>query len=652
MTTKDYCSDLIATAKSLTVPKPPFSIKLALADDYDSLFSEKFSKKVGIDELEAASPRGRILITGRGGSAKTVLVKRLAIKAAARGDIPVLVGLRAWSAADYNAWSEAMSPTTKIDYLLANFTKVPTTSLELDSIAPNRRRILLIDGLNEVSSRIGQDIIFAADEFVRFNVNASVVLTDRLVRRSFDSSGRWQLAQVMPLSLKEVQAKVGIKTFKVLQPKVQRLLTLPFFLSGFLRDGQLLTTANPSNRSAEFHSIFIEQGLNESDLQKAADAAYKVYELKTRTFPLTTFRATAGPKVVTKLLKAKSLVKDPRRHKLAFFDHHLKHDYLASKFVASNEALWTPETFKVITFMASSFDSLAMTMEQVADNGLADSLLRKIYDWNFYGAGYALAESGESAVSREMRVVILSMFSERRWDLMKSTAKRAEDTLSLIKSDDATALRKVRSYSAIYRHLRTVKSERVWFNEWKKSFIRPKNGTATDADFQRLENEDSVAGWTTSNVMKRLRLSSAHQAKVRNLLHSSKSVIRWRAAHVLGAFPSDLNVSALVARMVDDDSDNVKFGSLRSLIEIAIRSETHARRVFTRLQTNVEVISASTMLVEEFQRSLLVRDDKIPKGWRDIVLPLVTQLESEARSPGELSQWHRLLKYLAFPSSQ
>ena len=75
----------------------------------------------------------------------------------------------------------------------------------------------------------------------------------------------------------------------------------------------------------------------------------------------------------------------------ASFRHHLIHDYLAALHMAQDRSTWTPGGFDTITLTASSFDPLAMVLEQLPDPADADLFLRRIYDWNFYGAAYALA---------------------------------------------------------------------------------------------------------------------------------------------------------------------------------------------------------------------------------------------------------------------
>lgn len=639
---------LQTAALRLSIPKPLFRLRLGLAKGYDEVFSGKYFGKIDALNVLSNSPQGRFLILGRGGAAKTVTVKKIVQGCAAKGCVPVLVTLRAWSALDYQHWERASSHAQKIDYLLAHFTKTTTSTLELDAISPEQKRVLVIDGLNEVTPAIGQDIIYAADDFVRSNVGSTVILTDRLVRRSFDSSERWRLGVVLPLTTSEAVRNIKKAKYKALTPYEQKLLTSPFFLNGYLEDNGGFSQ-HPKTRSEKFQADFERLRLSSDDLNRAARAAFDAYQTKSRTFEIKDFQSVAGKAVVDRLLASGTLKRDHFRRDSGYFDHHLKHDYLASRHLAAHPKLWNEAQFRTITFKGSSFDSIAMAMEQIPSTESADLFLREVYDWNFYGTGYALAESGQSALSREMRLVILAMFSERRWDPILATAKKAEDTLSLVRGPDAAAMRRAKSYSDIFAHLRLFKTSEAWFDDWRDSFIRRNREPATNSDFIRLTEKDSVAGWTTSNVMKRLTLSPNQQAQVRDLLRSNNKVVRWRAAHVLGAFPSEANVKALLLRL-GDDSNSVRYGSIRSLVECALRSKSLAPAIFSRLAEKSDVISESE-LVDEFQRSVILRETAIPPYWRDLVLPVVIKLRPIAKSSGEITEWDRLLKKLAFPGA-
>lgn len=639
---------LRAAALKLSIPKPLFRLRLGLAKGYDEVFSSKYFGKIDALEVIRNSPQGRFLILGRGGAAKTVTVKKIVQQCAAKGSVPVLVTLRAWSALDYQNWERASSHALKIDYLLAHFTKTPTSTLDLDAISPDQKRVLVIDGLNEVTPAIGQDIIYAADDFVRSNVGSTVVLTDRLVRRSFDSSERWRLGVALPLTASVVQRTITKPRYEALTPYEQKLLTSPFFLNGYLEDNKGFHN-HPKTRSDKFRADFEKLGLTPKDIDRAGQAAFDAYQTKSRTFEIDGFRAAAGKETVKRLLASGTLRRDHHRPELGYFDHHLKHDYLASRHLAAHPKLWGEVQFRTITFKGSSFDSIAMAMEQISSTESADVFLREVYDWNFYGTGYALAESGQSALSREMRLVILAMFSERRWDPILATAQKAEDTLSLVRGTDAVAMRRARSYRDIFACLKSFHTTEAWFDDWRESFIRRNREPATKSDFNRLTDKDSVAGWTTSNVMKRLALSANQQAQVRDLLRSDNKVVRWRAAHVLGAFPSEANVKALLLRL-GDDSNSVRYGSIRSLVECAIWSKQLAPTVFSRLAEKADVISESE-LVDEFQRSVILRKAVIPPYWRGLVLPVIMKLQPISKSSGEITEWDRLLKKLAYPGT-
>jgi hypothetical protein len=103
--------------------------------------------------------KGFVLLTGKGGGAKTVIVTRLAKNALKTQALPVVVSLKDLTCKDYVSWDAADSQSAKVDLLLSRFGLVSFSSIDLEGISPKIIRIVLVDGLNEVNSRIGQEII-------------------------------------------------------------------------------------------------------------------------------------------------------------------------------------------------------------------------------------------------------------------------------------------------------------------------------------------------------------------------------------------------------------------------------------------------------------------------------------------------------------
>src|SRR6185312_3137662 len=415
-------SDLNRRVSELPDPQPIFDLRVGFANDYDELFSGTFVKSVAAsDVLEDALSAGRLLLSGPGGGAKTVILTRIAKMAGDRKIATVFVTLREWTSADNVNWRDLGSSTEKLTYLLRHFALGEVQPRALDALDSSISRVLILDGLNEVTSHIGQEIIDTLDEYARFSLNTAIIASDRLVRREFINPDRWTLCIVQPLSIAQVEAAVRAdpeaqRLYENASPEERQLLTTPYFLNAFIHGQPLAVT-----RAGQMQNYFTRHALNDDAIDHAASAAFAVYANETRTFRLTSFQEHAGEAITKLLVDSGAVVQDGD---LAFFDHHLKHDYLASRYLVTDPSRWRSDVFNTVTFHGSSFETVVMAMEQVPDSISADQLLRRLYDWNIYGAGYSIAEGRASRVSADMQLVILAMFAERRWDLMKATAQR------------------------------------------------------------------------------------------------------------------------------------------------------------------------------------------------------------------------------------
>src|SRR6185369_16186165 len=111
-------------------------------------------------------------------------------------------------------------------------------------------------------------------------------------------------------------------------------------------------------------------------------------------------------------------------------------------------------------------------------------------------------------------------------------------------------------------------------------FATPRGSALSDDDLAAIEHEDSLIGWTVANVAKRTTISESQAAMLRRLLQNAEDpIVRWRAAHVLGAHPSEDNVTALLDAL-NDPYHWVRYGAVRSLIELAARSSDLRPRIF------------------------------------------------------------------------
>jgi hypothetical protein len=640
--TDDLRIRIAQAIEALHVPSPEFSINIGWAQSYEELFAGHLESESGILHLsKTAMEKGFVLFAGKGGGAKTVIVLRLARHALKSQVLPIVISLKDWTGKDYGSWEAAESQPAKVDLLLDRFGLVSCRSLDLEGIPARITRLILVDGLNEVNSRVGQEIIYALEDYVRLAPNSRIIVTDRLVRRGFVSRKRWHLSIVCPLQLSEVEKQVakkfGTAAARRLSQESYSLLASPYFLDAYLREGGIATT-----RSEEFEIYFRKHvALTTEEIDLTAAAAFDAYKTASRTFPLVDFIARTSDRTVQKLKSSGALVTE---REVAYFDHHLKHDYLVSRYLSRRPDQWNDATFKIVTFGASSFETITLALEQIAGVEDADRFLRQVYDWNPYGAGYAIAEAGQTAVSLEIRIVIFAMLAERRLDIMLRTAERAIDALSLIQGEDVEPFKTAQTLEEIFVAVNGVESEKEWFHEWRGLYTTPLGTPATRFDVGRLTEKDSVIGWTSANVLKRLQLDEAQQTAVRQVLRQNEdAVMRWRAAHVLGAFPSEANLNALVAAL-HDRAPSVRFGAVRSVIEIAARNHGLTEAGFQRLAEDADRIAEHRSVADEVQRAVFVRSAIVPANWTSMVLSLISVLQTSKISALMSEQWDRVAK--------
>ena len=285
-----------------------------------------------------------------------------------------------------------------------------------------------------------------------------------------------------------------------------------------------------------------------------------------------------------------------------------------------------------------------MCVEQIPE-AIADRFVRAVYNWNIYGVGYSLAESRRHNVSADMRTVILAMFAERMQDVVAPTAERARDTLRLLQDKDARRFFDTSSLSEVFDLVNKYEATSEWFNTWRNLFTTAPGSKVDDGVVHLIEDQDSVQGWTTANVLKRSSLNDEQQIFLQSVLNSPNPVIRWRAAHALGAFPSQGNAKALI-RQVSDGAWDVRYGAVRSLMELASRAEDDLRReVFESLALNFRQIDEHPSIKEELRRTMLIPSARSPKTWVSSCVNLITTFQLSA-SEAESEKWSRAAQTL------
>lgn len=611
------------------VHEPPFAPQIGVASDYSRLFEREFSGSAEPRELaEMALRRGRVLLHGEGGSGKTTMVRRLLATIAADGHLGVFIDLREWRPELLDLWAQIPSGSvSRMALLLQELARPSVTEEELAAADPAMKRLIVLDGLNETPGPTADELLRVVEGFAERHPASGVLVTDRLLRRSLPGPG-WQLALLTGTVPPPGWAPTGLPG-----PQDNALF---LDLAG---NADLVAP----NLSAVLDLLWTRHvDLSPTELSAAGAAAADAYRrASSRSFDLHDFRGIAGDAPTHKLLEGGALHETDGR---ATFRHHLYHDDLAARWLASSSERWQPSVLEDLTFRASSFDVLALALTRVEGAAAADSLLRSIYNWNYYGSAYALSEGARLGcvdVSDDMRLALLAMLAERRWDDVRPTAERVNDALRLFTTPDARRLRDANSPNEVVSEVIDMAAGREALAEWLSVFAAEQTPDGVETLLRHVAGDEPLLGWSAANALRRTELDDAQASWLRALLRGADDpVIRWRAAHALGTHPGIDSARALLAALEEDDADRVRYGAVRSLIDQAAADEHLRALILGALEETAESIAADRIVVGELERALLRR--RPPSDWVRAVAPLIERLWALAGTESEQDHWREV----------
>lgn len=597
-----------------------FGYHLVLCPDFDTLLAGKGEPPEPDDDLTGIALRfGRVLLQARGGAGKTFTMQRAAeaVADAMRSAAVVRVtGLTFAGKNDAGSVSEELLALTAPD-------------VTVDLLRGGAPCVIMVDGLNEAERSLAEGVLAAADLLASRHPNLGVVVSDRLVRRDVPTD-TWALATLTKVPDDEVRRLTNRKPGE----SFPDVLTNPYYLENARRSPD-----EPVGPAMHERFLIDHGGVRPEDLERLTAAAYGQYDSqRSRILDLGSLRRDAGDRVVDALLGAQVVGAEE-----LVFRHHLIHDYLAARHVAQDASRWDRDTFDVLTFGAASFDALGMVLQQTALS--VDLLVRRVHDWNMYGAAHLLVEDRGAGrrVGSAMRLELLGSLAARRFDRVSATAQQVSDALRIDGSDLAQRLLHADSLAAILRvvavEASALGSDEI--REWLALFGRESGAPAADDDLAALREADSLLGWTASNVLKRLVLSEKQRELLLAQTTDDNDTLRWRAVHVLGAHPHEGVKDRLLTVLSEDPDVWVRYGALRSLVEIAASTDRAERDdIFQELASRAGAIAEEPRLLKEVERALPV--DEQPADWADSAGLLLQELWARSETAAEQDRWRRV----------
>jgi len=624
--------------------------------DFGPTFALEGEDAVSVDSLTVKTKEAkRLILRGYAGGGKSAILRKCANQILDEHFIPVIINLKKWTQDDSASLGTAIKQQKDLDEKFGLLLRVSITDLNprmLDRFPDDFEKFIMVDGLNEVYGRDAtREILDLLDDYVRLKgPYVYVVVTDRMVQRESRST-EWKTAQLHLLNLDEVQKRIGDPLWSRLSDSDKELLRVPYYL-----DYALISRTTKLGSAAKAHesffkdSFFTEQKtVNESGLSQLAQAAFEAYqEYRSPSFKPEKFRSEIGETLWQKLLESGVVAVSGND---ARFDHQLKHDYLASRHLASHEELWDSTSFDVVSFESKTFEPLLMTLEQLANTDQGDRFLTRIYDWNWVATVECLTStvsSDHKPFSSAIEFVVAAVVAEKLFDPIRPTRERAKRQLSELPPDLSSPFVSAQSIEDLFTLVKAFKSDAPWFGDWRTLFTRHRDRPLSEEEIQKIASANPILGWTASNVIKRFKLTDSDLRQLRAIHDSSDAiptqlgnVIKWRVVHALGTFDTTENVD-LLFRALDGPSHHlVKFGAARSLVEIAAITQHAAlrQRIVGGLQSRISYLSRRVL--EEIGNAIFYRN--APPTWGSLIVPLLQNIRNAQQDNQAREEFDKVL---------
>jgi len=601
----------------------------------------------------------RLLLEAGSGHGKTISLVKLAQGVSVRGIIPIFLNMKDWK----REYTEELGAGQFIP-LPANlevFLRVSIADLNsrmMDAFPHDKERVFFIDGLNEVYGDASTEkALLFFDQYVRQHAPlVSVIATTRHASKT-SASTRWLTAKINPLPPSEVRTQIvsqfSVNTFNKLSESSKELLRTPYFLDFAL--GQ--SSPELGSASKAFSQFFIRQlGLTSDQVNLLATAAFSSYkEFKSPTFSRVAFLKTI-PKDLLSTLETAGAIKpiNPREKKglqQLQWDHQLKHDFLAAKFLAiSTPTTWTESAFEIASLGSNSFEAVSMALEQfvAADDG--DEFLRKVYDWNWLASLLSVLGARKARLgnfSPEMETALRAVVAEKLLDPIKHTRERSRRLLEKDDSPRSRDLLRSASLPAILKYPSKFKSKRAWFRSWQRLFSLKPPGLLPEEEISLIASEDPITGWTAANVIRRFPINEREAQQLRTIYLSFRKAaggrvaVRWRAIHALGAYPSPKS-SDLLLRIVADEQESilVRYGAARSLVEIAAKcdSKKFLKEIVAAIKSQIKELPPRVLW--EIGQSVFFRNAR--SDWHREIRPLLSAITPMQQTEAAKTAWGQI----------
>ena len=638
-----YVKELTAKLDAKLQPERKFN--LTFSDENEKIFPL-------IELYSTIKSKRKVILKGAAGSGKSRSVASLLTNLVKENTLPVFIPING-SETEY---FEELDSADDGDYesqmdILLKMSSVEITVERLKSFDGDV--VIVIDGINEFKSgdfgELTEKIIRSVGEYVRqTSPHTYVLLTDRMDVRS--SLSGWNKITLNPLDKEEIRknldASIGDGKYE-LNSVSMSLLSRPFFLNIAMER----SSASMTSESSVLDDFFMSRlNLSDGEIKRLAKASFFAYQEGSVSFNLKNFIEIAEKGTYDKILSGGAIFETSDTH--ATFSHQLLHDFLVSKYLISSQDEWDIEVFDIATLESSSLESIHMVLQQIGDKERADKFLLEVYDWNWVAAIASIvlnAKLGIDNHSADIIIAMLALIAQKRFDNVYVTSESAKKHLFDYEKTFGEQLTKASDLKQLIDMINNMKSKSPLFENWKQLFILKRDSQINDETLNLIKSNNSLIGWTASNVLRECTLNDENQKHLRMMFEFSDSddprqkTRRWRIVHPLGKCPSEENKELLFTAL-EDPYHWVRYGAARALVEMAAVTEDADMRkdILCRLGNMVSELRKN--ILDEIGKTVFYRNAY--GTWDDSVIPLLEKIKESKSDHAHNEYWEgQLSKY-------
>jgi hypothetical protein len=592
----------------------------------------------------------RIILHGPAGAGKSVLLRRAALHGLDSGAaIPVLLDLSHWKPGHSQAIgeiSESVDARRQQFAVMARTSVVPINPSMFEQLLELGEVILFVDGLNEVASQATSfTILNAIDAYLQQHpLSLSSLVADRARHDGTTDLTPWAELELRPLPQDTVEAVLSAhfsaEVCAAISDADKVLLGRPFFLE------QAISTGRPALGSAEssLERFYTHQErLTKDDLDRLSTLAFEMYRNSTRTATPSFAKKWLSDATADRLVADGTLVKSTNDE--IQFDHQLKNDFLAARFLARHEEEWNSDSFNRVTFSANSTELLLAALRMLASRPTGDRFLKAVYNWHWLYAVKTIGVSTDrvgTLYSKEVEVWLACCAAQKVLDPLIWTSEATKAMLQGLPNSIFRRAATVQSAEDIIQLSHAIDSDEEWFLQWRRTLGVGLDHSRREEDLQLLGGGDPVMGWAVSNAAKRWTLDEADLRQLRAIYRSTSDTdIRWRIVHTLGSFKLPANADLLFEALDNERGEWVRYGAIRSLVELAIEGNDDERtHVLEALRVRLGVLTSRLQL--KLGEAVFVSHP--PEGWAEAVGPLLREAASRQQLLVDVDRWRVLIR--------